>query len=154
MLVMPHLFSISTSEASTTEKLAEKRDKEFIIALPEVEPNHKLQKTTLERRTLVMHRKPTPLPLSFDGEDHVALAAGDLDELHDALGGDNLYGDGSAADANASYVSVATHTTAYVARHAARVRGALGAVLRPTSLANLIKDRGFNEPSFTTASTR
>jgi len=129
---MPHLLSISTSEASTAEQLAAKRDNEFIIALPEVEPHHnpihnhnhnhnpnhhpnhnpnpdpdpnphqvephhKLQKTSLERRTLVMHRKPTPLPLSFDGEDHVALAAGDLDALYDVLGGDNLRGDGRCA---------------------------------------------------------
>ena len=40
MLVMPHLLSISTSEASTAEQLAAKRDNEFIIALPEVEPHH------------------------------------------------------------------------------------------------------------------
>ena len=40
------------------------------------------------------------------------------------------------------------YTTAYVARHAARVRGALGGVLRPTSLANLIREQGFNESLF------
>ena len=33
MLVMPHLLSISTSEASTAEQLAAKRDNEFITML-------------------------------------------------------------------------------------------------------------------------
>ena len=40
------------------------------------------------------------------------------------------------------------YTTAYVARHAARVRGTLAAVLRPTSLAQLLRERGFNEALF------
>ena len=40
------------------------------------------------------------------------------------------------------------YTTAYVARHSARVRGVLTAVLRPTSLAALIREHGFNESLF------
>ena len=40
------------------------------------------------------------------------------------------------------------YTSAYVARHSARVRGALTAVLRPTSLASLIREHGFNETLF------
>ena len=40
------------------------------------------------------------------------------------------------------------YTSAYVARHAARVRGALCAVLRPISLSQLIRDHGFNETLF------
>jgi hypothetical protein len=43
------------------------------------------------------------------------------------------------------------YTSAYVARHMARVRGALAAVLRPTSLSQLIRDHAFNECAATTA---
>ena len=40
------------------------------------------------------------------------------------------------------------YTTAYVARHAARIRGVLSAVLRPTSLPQLIREHDFNEALF------
>ena len=40
------------------------------------------------------------------------------------------------------------YTAAYVARHSARVRGVLCAVLRPTSLASLIREHAFTESLF------
>ena len=40
------------------------------------------------------------------------------------------------------------YTSAYVSRHSARVRGVLSALLRPTSLAQLVREHGFNESLF------
>ena len=48
----------------------------------------------------------------------------------------------------AKLASGVLYTSAYVDRHAARVRGVLCACLRPTSLAQLIRDHGFNEALF------
>jgi len=40
------------------------------------------------------------------------------------------------------------YTSSYVARHGARVRGVLSAVLRPASLPQLVREHGFNENLF------
>ena len=50
---------------------------------------------------------------------------------------------GTVVDAKLSGSTL--YTTGYVARHGARVRGVLSAVLRPAALPQLIREHGFNE---------
>ena len=109
-LVMSHMFSISSSEAVTPAQLADKRGRENLVEVPELQARQMIGQARMLARSYELHQKPTPLVQP----EHLAYEwYHSLDDL-DAIVGANL--SANPADASSSYVSVAYHTSMRVSQ--------------------------------------